>query len=84
MASLAIFFCHTLPSAISQACMMSTRPPLPCTLSDLISESTGSAFSTGVFCQPPAPKLSGPPIMTRPQPWSCVLLRIIFCWSSLT
>ena len=58
--------------------MMSTRPPLPCTLSDLMSQSTGRAFSTGVFCQPPAPKLSGPPIMTRPQPWSCVLLRIIF------
>ena len=51
--------------------MMSTRPPLPCTLSDLMSESTGSAFSTGVSCQPPAPKLSGPPIMIRPQPWSC-------------
>ena len=27
--------------------MMSTRPPLPCTLSDLMSDSTGSAFSIG-------------------------------------
>ena len=36
-ASLAIFFCQRLPSAISEACMISTRPPLPCTLSDLIS-----------------------------------------------
>ena len=31
-----------------------------------------------MLCQPPAPKLSGPPIMTRPQPWSWVLLRSDF------
>ena len=34
----------------SEACMMSTSPPLPATLIDLMSQSTGRAFSTGVFC----------------------------------
>src|SRR5260370_1340528 len=56
IASLAISFSQRLPSAISQACMISARPPLPCTLNDLMSQSTGRAFSTGLRCQPPAPK----------------------------
>ena len=38
MASLAIFFCQTLPSAISEACMISTRPLLPSTFIDLMSQ----------------------------------------------
>ncbi len=83
-ASLAIFFSQTLPSCISQPCMISTRPPLPWTLSDLMSQSTGNAFSTGVSCQPPAPKPFGPPIMMRPEPWSSVLLRMRSCCSSVT
>ena len=70
MASLAISFCQRLPSAISLACMMSTSPPLPSTLSDLMSQSTGKAFSIAVPCQPPEPNPPSPPIMTRPQPWS--------------
>ena len=45
MASLPIFFCQWLPRAISEACMIMTRPPLPWTLSERISESTGRAFS---------------------------------------
>ena len=49
MASLAISFCHLLPSAISLACMTSTSPPLPAAFSALISQSTGRAASTGVF-----------------------------------
>ena len=48
-ASLAISFCQRFPSAISEACMTMTSPPLPAALSALISQSTGSAFSMAVF-----------------------------------
>ena len=48
MASLATCFCSALPVSASEACMMSTSPPLPATLIDLMSQSTGRAFSTGV------------------------------------
>ena len=83
MASLAILRCQALPSAISEACMICTRPLLPSTLIDLRSLVTGRAFSSSVPCQPPAPKLCGPPIMMRPAPWSCVLARKTFCCSSV-
>ena len=70
MASLAILRCQALPSAISEACIIMTRPLLDSTFIDLMSMVTGKAFSISVFCQPPAPKLCGPPIMISPLPWS--------------
>jgi hypothetical protein len=50
--------------------MIKAIAPIPCTLIALICISTGSAFSTGVFIQPPAPKLSLPPSMISPAPMS--------------
>ncbi len=46
-------------------------------------KSTGMAFSSSVLAQPPAPKLLGPPSITRPHPMSCVLRTSISTWSSL-
>ena len=45
--------------------------------------STGSAFSTGEFIQPPAPKLSGPPSMTSPPPMSWTFASSSFCCASV-
>ena len=53
--------------------MISTIAPMPWTFSALICMSTGRAFSIGVFIQPPAPKLLGPPSMIRPAPMSWTL-----------
>ncbi len=63
--------------------MISTMAPMPWTFSALICMSTGSAFSTGVFIQPPAPKLSGPPIMISPPPMSWQLVASSSCWLSV-
>ena len=63
--------------------MISTMAPMPCTLSALICMSTGKAFSTGVFIQPPAPKLSRPPSMIRPAPMSWQLEARSWCWLSV-
>ena len=63
--------------------MISTMAPIPWTLTALICMSTGRAFSTGVFIQPPAPKLSGPPIITRPAPMSWQLEARSWCWLSV-
>ncbi len=63
--------------------MIRTIAPMPWTFSALICMSTGRAFSTGVFIQPPAPKLSGPPIMTRPAPMSWQLAARSSCWLSV-
>ena len=59
MASWPITFCQWLPSAISEACIIITSAPTALTLAFLIWKSTGIAFSSSVFVQPPAPKLFG-------------------------
>ena len=63
--------------------MIRAMAPIPCTLIALICMSTGRAFSTGVFIQPPAPKLSPPPSMTRPEPMSWQLAARSWCWLSV-
>ena len=62
--------------------MLSTSAPTGTTLALLIWKSTGIAFSSSVFVQPPAPKLFGPPIMISPQPSSSVLRTSILICSS--
>ena len=49
----------------------------------MIWKSTGIAFSSSVFAQPPAPKLFAPPSITSPQPNCSVFRTSISICSSL-
>ena len=63
--------------------MSITKAPRGTTLAFWIWKSTGMAFSSSVPVQPPAPKLLGPPSITRPAPICCVLRTSMSICSSL-
>ncbi len=75
MASLVTRLPQVLPSGNSQVCRMMTSAPFGRIFFCEMSIVTGSAFSTGVRCQPPGPKLFAPPTITKPTPRSCTATR---------